>query len=234
MKSKNLVLMSATALACLMSSTLSYSYPLIDQIVPVGGEPIKVYPDHQTPGVYWYIPQSIEPWKRNNLYRSAYYQSATDLIFVFRGQASVDDEMLIRVAKALGTSMDNLTPVAYDYSKDFQCQNVYGDDPGLKWIFPKMIGNYMEIVPVSIRATSPNLIAGLSVLLNSEQGLACQVEVGFKGVSTAYKLAFHAHLSQVYSRFEAAAHGEFLWFESDIHTLIESLIREKAIEIVLL
>jgi hypothetical protein len=146
----------------------------------------------------------------------------------------VDDEMLIRVAKALGTSMDNLTPVAYDYSKDFQCQNVYGDDPGLKWIFPKMIGNYMEIVPVSIRATSPNLIAGLSVLLNSEQGLACQVEVGFKGVSTAYKLAFHAHLSQVYSRFEAAAHGEFLWFESDIHTLIESLIREKAIEIVLL
>jgi hypothetical protein len=228
----SLLMFAVPALAMLTAAPfgIAFAYPVIDQVVPTHGEPIKVYPDHQTPGVYWYIPQSIEPWHKNDNYQSALYQSAHALTFVFRGQASVDSAMLDRVAQALGTSPGNFAPIAYEYSRNFQCQNVY-DDAQLKWVFPKMIGNYLEIVPISLRTTNPDLIEELSMLLNTEHGLACTVEVGFKGVSTAYNLSLHADMDQVYSRFEAAAHAEVLWWEADAHTLIENLVKDKTIRV---
>lgn len=212
-----------------LAAPAANAWPVIDQLVPVGGLPIRVYPDHANKKAYWYIPQSIEPWKRDEQFRSSLFKSPTSLSFVFRGQASVEESMLRQVAEALGTTVKDLSPIAYEYSRNFVCQNIYGDDPKLKWLFPKMIGNYLEIVPVSLRTTDPSLIEEIDYHLTQGGGLACTVEVGFKGVSTAYKLEVLADLNQIYNRFEAAAHGGGLWWEVDIRTLVQSLARDHTI-----
>jgi hypothetical protein len=211
--------------------TAALAYPVTDQVVATGGESIKVYPDHQTPGVYWYIPQSIEPWRKDNRYRSSLYRTANTLSFIFRGQASVDDALLERVSKALKTSRAHLAPIAYDYSKDLVCQNVWAGDTDLKWVFPKMIGNYLEIVPISLRTSSPSLVEELGFHLAEGGGLGCTVSVGFKAVTTGYKLMMYANMNTVYTRFEIAAHAEYFWWEADLRAMIESLFREKVVEI---
>ncbi len=213
----------------LAASLAAKAYPVIDQIVPTGGQPIKVYPDHQTPGVYWYIPQSIEPWKRDDQFKSQLsYKEGKYLTFIFRGQASVDPQMLDQVAKALNTTKHNLTPIAYDSSENLVCQNIY-TGLNLTWLFPNKIGNYLEVVPVSIRTTDPDLMEEVNDLVTGN-GLACTVDVTFKAVATGYHITMKADMNEVFTRFEAAAHAEYLWWEVDIHTLIQKLYQDGIIQ----
>jgi len=205
------------------------AYPQIDQVVRTGGMPISVYHDHDNPNQYWYIPQSIEPWSRDGLYKSALYKTDKALTFVFRGQASVDEEQLQKVAAALGTSINNFSPIPYEYSKNVVCQDVYSS-ADVQWLFPPMIGNYMEVVPVSIRTTNRDLIDEIGSIITNG-GLACTVQVGFKANATAYDITFTADMSRVYERFEVAAHAEGLWWEVDMHALIQSLVHEGVINI---
>lgn len=223
-------IMSSTVLALGFCSSLANAYPKIDQIVPSAGQPIKVYRDADNPNEFWYIPQSIEPWSRDGLYKSVLYQSNSTLTFIFRGQASVDLDMLHKVADANGTTIDHFAPIAYDYSKDMVCQNIYAGDPNVQWLFPTMIGNYLEVVPVSLRVKSPDLIDEVSYLIK-QGGLACTVSVGFKAQNLAYRVHVTADLDQVYHRFEAAAHAEGLWWEADARALIEKLYRERVVKI---
>lgn len=228
---KSVLSVSITALAACAVSLSAKAYPVIDQAVPVGGRPIAVYHDYQNPSVYWYIPQSIEPWKRDGRYRSSLYDDGSRLSFVFRGQASVEDSMLDDVAQSLGTSKANLMPIAYDSSSNFVCQDIFMTEDQVSWQFPKMIGNYLEVVPVSIRTKNPDSVKELRYHLTKGGGLACTVEVTFKGVSTAYNLVMTGDLNRVYERFEASAHAEYLWWEADIHTMIEKLRTDHVIEI---
>lgn len=219
------------SLAAVCASTSALAYPVIDQAVPVGGNPIAVYRDYQNPKVYWYIPQSIEPWKRDNRFRSSLFDEGGTLSFVFRGQASVEDAMLDDVARSLGTSKNNLMPIAYDESGNLVCQNFFVDEDKVAWVFPKAIGNYLEVVPVSIRTRNPAVIDELRYHLSQGGGLACTVEVKFKGVSTAYRLKVVANFNKVYERFEAAAHAEGLFWEVDLRTMLERFRQERLIEI---
>lgn len=213
-----------------VSATMALAYPVVDRIVETGGEPIKVYPDNFRSNIYWYIPVSIEPWQRDNTYRSAIsYRPGRSLAFVFRGQASVEEDMLKRVAKALKTDVANLTPIAYEESDNMLCQNFYVGK-SIQWLFPKRIGNYLEVVPVSIRSDDAGIVDELYDLI-THGGLACTVDVKFKAVSTAYLLKLSADMNSVYERFEAGAHAGGLWWEIDIHTMIQSLYREGIIHI---
>ncbi len=230
MNSKITSLLALSVLSIGITISQAQAYPVIDQIVPTSGLPIKVYPDHATPGVYWYIPQSIEPWSRDARYRSALsYKPGKYLTFVFRGQASVDPQILQQVAAGLHTDIRNLAPIAYDTSSNLVCQNVYvGTD--VQWVFPGKIGNYLEVVPVSIRTATPNLIEEIHDLIQNG-GLACTVDVTFKAVSTSYHLTMTADMNQIYTRFEAAAHAEGFWWEVDAHVLLQNLYREGIIKI---
>jgi hypothetical protein len=228
----NLKLCSVLFMTALLTATSVFAYPLIDTPVATGTYPVKVYADSEVQGMYWYIPISIDPWTRDNRYESSLYmnQKRDVLSFVFRGQASVDENTLKGVARALGVSVDHLTPIAYDYSKDLFCENIYANDPNVQWVFPKQIGNYLEIVPVSLRATGADLVDEISTHIQNG-GLACVVSVGFKAVSTGYKVEMTADLNTVYERFEADVHAEGFWWEVDIHTLLEKLRSEGVISI---
>lgn len=210
-----------TVWVALMSAN-AFAYPVIDKVVPSGGLPIKVYEDHLVPGVYWYIPQSIEPWSRDEQFKSQIsYKPNERLTFIFRGQASVEPQMLKDVAKALGTDVSKLAPIAYDSSENLVCQNIY-TGLNLQWLFPTKIGNYLEVVPVSIRTTDGALADEVHELVTGG-GLACTVDVTFKAVSTGYHIKMTADMNEVYSRFEAAAHAEYFWWEVDLHTVIQDL-----------
>ncbi len=221
---------SLLAMSLLTVGTTAGAYPLVDEIVPAGGLPIKIYKDHAVPGVYHYIPQSVEPWSLNNDFKSELvYKPGKVLTFVFRGQASVDPTILKKAAKALGTTTDNLAPIAYEKSSNLTCQNVYvGED--LTWLFPDKIGNYLEVVPVTIRTKDPDLMEEVYELV-SGNGLACVVDVTFKAVSTGYHLTLRANMNEVYERFEAAFHAEYLVFELDIHTIIQKLVQDGVIKL---
>src|SRR5579885_301803 len=224
MRFRGLVFILALGLAPMAA----FAYPKIDDIVPSAGQPIKVYRDADRPGEFWYIPQSIEPWSRDGLYKSVLFQNDDTLTFIFRGQASVDEDMLQKVAQANNTTIDHFAPIAYDYSKNLTCQNVYAGDPNVQWVFPQMIGNYLEVVPVSLRAKTPDLVNEIGYLIKNG-GLACTVSVGFKAQNLAYHLNVTANMDSIYDRFEAEAHaGGFFW-EADIHTMIEHLYRDHVI-----
>jgi len=228
----NYKLSSILLAGSLFAAQLTFAYPVIDTPVPTGTYPVKVYADHEVPGMYWYIPISVDPWTRDSRYQSSLYISPNKdvLSLVFRGQASVDEDILRGVARSLGVSVNQLTPIAYDYSKDLFCENLYANLPNVQWLFPKQIGNYLEIVPVSLRVTGTDLVQEVNTLIQNG-GLACVVSVGFKAVSTGYKVEMTADMNTVYERFEAAAHGEYLWWEVDIHTLLEKLRSEGVITI---
>lgn len=216
--------------ASLIASIQAQAYPVIDEAVPVGGHPIAVFRDEKNPKVFWYIPQSIEPWKRDNQHQSSLFHQGSTLSFIFRGQASVEDSMLIDVAKAIGTKPDNLMPITYDSSSNLVCQDIFVEEDRVSWKFPSMIGNYLEVVPVSIRTDNRAVVDELKYHL-THGGLACTVEVKFKGVTTGYRLKVVADFNKVYERFEAAAHAEGLWWEVDIHTMLERLRQERIITI---
>lgn len=202
------------------------AWPVIDKLVETGGEPIKVYPDQENNGSYWYIPQTIDPVTWDSRYKPALsYTRGKDLTFIFRGQASVDRPMLERVAKALNTDISKFTPIAYDTSNNVVCQNVYLGNDKVTWLYPGHIGNYLEYVPVSIRTTDGEIADEMYSLITSG-GFACTVDVTFKAVSTAYKLQMTADMNQVFHRFEAGAHAEGFWWEVDIHTMIQNLYRD--------
>ncbi len=93
-----------------------------------------------------------------------------------------------------------------------------------------MIGNYLEVVPVSLRVKTPDLVDEFNYHLTNG-GLACTVKVGFKAQNLAYKVKVEADMDQIYDRFEAAMHGEYWIFELDIHTMIEHLYKERVIRI---
>jgi len=148
-------------------------------------------------------------------------KKAGSLTFVFRGQASADPDMLARAAKAIPTNVKNLTPIAYDYSRNLVCQSAYVGEK-IQWIWPKMIGNYLEVVPVTIRTTDSQLADELAEFFEGN-GLACTVEVGFKAVYTAYNLKMTADMNRIYDKFQAAAHAEGFWWEVDIAATLQSL-----------
>ncbi len=204
--------------------------PRVDAAVETGSVPVKVFPDHERDDVYWYIPISIDPWTRNSQYKSSLYENDTVLSFVFRGQASVNKEMLEEVAENIGVPVGKLVPISYERSENLICQNFYADNPQTKWIFPSSIGNYLEVLPISFRTTDPQVKEEVSYHFN-HGGLGCTVGVKFKAVSTAYKLKFTANMNDIYKRFESAAHAQGLWWEVDLHALTEKLRREKIIEI---
>lgn len=220
---------NALMMIIMMFTASAVAYPVIDQIVPTGGQAIKVYPDHQTQGVYWYMPQSIEPWSKDDHFKSQLtYKKDQYLTFIFRGQASVEESILKKVAKALNTPISNLTPIAYDSSENLVCQNIYANE-NLTWLFPSKIGNYLEVVPVSIRTTDPNLMEEVNDLV-SGNGLACTVDVTFKAVSTGYHLKMTGDMNEVYSRFEMSAHAEGIWWEVDLHTVLQDLYAKGIIQ----
>jgi hypothetical protein len=144
---------------------LAFGLPLIDKIANTGGAAVKVYPDRDEPNKYWYIPVSVEPWTRNNQFKSQLYVSPdkSKLTFIFRGQASVDDDTLTNVAKALGVPKANLSPVAYDSTQNLVCQNVFVGEK-VQWVWPPKIGGYLEVVPISMRTTDPNMVDELQQL----------------------------------------------------------------------
>lgn len=207
----------------------SWAYPVIDRAVPTGGLPIKIYQDSHNENLYWYIPHSIEPWARNDKFKSQLsYKKGERLTFIFRGQASVDESMLKQVAKHIGTDVANLAPIAYDSSENLTCQNIYAG-LNLQWLFPTQIGNYLEVVPVSIRTTESSLVDEVYELV-SGGGLACTVNVTFKAVASGYHIKMTADMNEIYSRFEAGAHAEGLWWEVDLHTVIQDLYQKGVIK----
>ena len=208
-----------------------FAYPVIDRVVPTGGEPVAVYADSFVDGVYWYIPQSIEPWARDGRYKSAlYYKPGRVLSFVFRGQASVDPEMLKRVAKALRTDVANLTPISYDTNDNLVCHNVYAAK-SLTWLFPSHIGNYLEVVPISIRTEDPSVVDEVHDMITKLGGLSCSVDVTFKAVATGYLLNMTADMNTVYSRFESAMGVSYLWYEADVHAMVQNLVHDGVIQL---
>jgi hypothetical protein len=220
-----------STLLILISGSLivAFGLPLIDKIANTGGASVKVYPDRDEPTKYWYIPVSVEPWSRDNKYKSQLYVSPnkTKLTFIFRGQASVDDDTLTNVAKALGVPKANLSPVAYDNTSNLVCQNVFVGGK-VQWIWPTKIGGYLEVVPISLRTTDPQMVDELEQIINGG-GLACTVDLQFRAVYTAYAFKMKADLNSVYDRFQAAAHAEGAWWEVDINTLLEKLEKEGVI-----
>jgi len=208
---------------------LAYGLPLIDKIANTGAEPVKIYPDKDSPNKYWYIPVSVEPWTRDNKFRSQLYVAPDKsvLTFVFRGQASVADDTLTNVAKALGVPKANLSPIAYDSTQNLVCQNLYADK--VSWQWPSKMGGYLEVVPISIRTTDPTLVNELNTFITGG-GLACSVDLQFRAVYTAYDFMMTADLDSVYTRFQAAAHAEGAWWEVDINVLLEKLEKEGIIK----
>jgi len=221
----------ALILSLFFSVTLAQAYPDLNQPVGTDGLPLKVYKDHDL-DLYWYIPTSIEPWSHDSRYSSTLYQTANSLSFIFRGQASVDEDTLNQLAQSLNIPRAKLTPIAYDESKDLICQNIYASDPNTTWLFPKQIGNYLEVLPISFRTTNPQIMDEAGYLIQ-HGGLACTVSVSFKAQTIAYHAILQANLDEVYTRFEMAAHAEYWFFEVDIHTLLQKLVSEGKIKITL-
>jgi hypothetical protein len=226
MKSK---LVSFVLFAAGFFPAMCQAYPQIDSVVPTAGAPLKVYRDHDDPNQFWYIPTSIEPWSRDDTYKSSLYETDKVLSFVFRGQASVEEKDLEKVADVNGVSINNFSPIAYEYSKNVECEDFYSSTD-VQWLFPSMIGNYLEVVPVSLRTTNPDLIQEIGSHLK-DGGLACTVEVGFKANATAYDVTFSTDLDRVYHKFQADLHAEYFIFEADIATTIQSLVTDGTITI---
>lgn len=225
------ILCLGLALLLLASGALmTYGLPLVDKIANTGGAAVKVYPDRDEINKYWYIPVSVEPWARDNKFKSQLYVAPdkSKLTFIFRGQASVDDDTLTNVAKALGVPKANLSPVAYDSTQNLVCQNVFVGEK-VQWLWPPKIGGYLEVVPISIRTTDPNMVDELQQLITGG-GLACTVDLQFRAVYTAYAFTMTADLDSVYDKFQANAHAEGAWWEVDINTMIEKLEKDGVIK----
>jgi hypothetical protein len=203
--------------------------PLLDKAANTGDAAVKVYPDRDEPNKYWYIPVSVEPWTRDNNFKSQLYSTPNVLTFIFRGQASVDDTTLSDVAKSLGVPKANLSPIAYDKTQNLVCQNVFVGEK-IQWLWPPKIGGYLEVVPISLRTNDPKLVPELKDLITGG-GLGCTVDLTFRAVTTAYAIKVTANLDSVYERLQVAAHAEGLWWEVDLNTTLEKLQKEGVIKV---
>jgi hypothetical protein len=231
-KMKLLFLLSVilNTLFVILNQSTALAYPAIDQPVSTGGLPVAVYRDFSRSDIYWYLPTSIEPWTRDSRYRSSLYDQDGVLSFIFRGQASVDERTLGELATFLHVPPSGLIAVPYEDSKNFVCQNIFIESDHVSWTFPKMIGNFQEVLPISIRTKNPKIIGELRSHLKSG-GLACTVEVSFKAISSAYRLEVHANLNRIYDGFRAAGHVSGFWWSADLSAALEKLKEDHAIEI---
>ena len=214
----------------LTQTRLAEAYPSIEQPIASHGLPVTVYRDFSHNDIYWYIPASIEPWTRDARYRSSLYDQDGVLSFIFRGQASVDERVLNELAASLHVSPANLVAVPYEDSKNLVCQNIFMDSDHVSWTLPKMIGNFQEVLPISIRTKNPKILNELRSHLRG-RGLACTVEVSFKVVAPSYRFEVHADLNRIYDILRAAGHISGIWWTVDLSATLEKLREDHLIEI---
>jgi hypothetical protein len=226
--------LSTLALCSSFLGLSAYSYPLLSTGAGAGtgpeGQVVMIYRDHQTPGLYWYIPTGIEPAANSDgrfnrpVVRPNYFS------FSFRGQISASEEAVKSFATAHHLNRDQIIPIPFDYSRNVYCQNV-DENAGVKIDHPHTIGNYAEYVPVTVFTSNPEMVPILQEKIDQAGGINCSVDVGFKAVVDSYAIHYVADMKTIYERFEASLHGSAFIFEVDIHTLLESLRREGYIKI---
>lgn len=212
-------------LCILFFSCQGFTYPLIDRATKTGELKLQVFPDNLVGGLYWYVPTSIEPIVNNGSPMSELYQTKDELLFMFRGQASVDESILSTLANNLGVPRSNLKPIFYNSNKLSACAMDLFDEGDIKWMAPKQMGNYMEILPFGVRTRNKEMIPILSNYFNGK-GLGCVYDYEFSAAYTAYKVKVVMNLNRIYTRFQSHAHAEGFWWESDIKLLLEKLQRE--------
>lgn len=217
-------------LMSLLIANQGFTYPLIDRATKTGELKLQVFPDHLVGGLYWYVPTSIEPIIENGHPMSELYQSQDELVFMFRGQASVDEATLSKLAQNLSVPRSNLKPIFYESNRISACALDLFDEKDVKWMAPKQMGNYMEILPFGLRTRNKDLIPLLSNYFQGK-GLACIYEYEFSGTYTAYKLNVQLDLNRIYTRFQSHARAEGFWWEADIKVFLEKLRREGYISI---
>jgi hypothetical protein len=201
------------------------AYPLIDKATKTGDNKLQVFPDNFVGGLYWYVPTSVEPLVENGKPMSELYVGSNELMFMFRGQASVSEELLNEVAQSLGVPRSNLKPIFYDENKMTACSTSMFEPNEVKWMVPQQLGNFMEIVPFGARTRNKELIPVLAEYFNGT-GLACLYEYKFSGAYTAFKVHVELDLNRIYTRIQNEAHAEGLWWEVDLKSFMERLKRE--------
>lgn len=214
----------------LFISCQGFTYPLIDRATKTGELKLQVFPDNLVGGLYWYVPTSIEPIVNHGNPMSELYQTRDELLFMFRGQASVDESILSNLAHNLGVPRSNLKPIFYHSNKLSACAMELFDEADIKWMAPKQMGNYMEILPFGVRTRNKQMIPLLSHYFNGK-GLGCVYDYEFSAAYTAYKVKVTMNLNRIYTRFQSHAHAEGFWWESDIKLLLEKLQREGSLTI---
>lgn len=212
-------------LSILLITCQGIAYPLIDRATKTGELKVQVFPDNFVGGLYWYVPTSIEPVVFNESPMSELYQTRDELLFMFRGQASVDEATLTTLSRNLGVPRSNLKPIFYNSNKISACAMDLFDEKDIKWMAPKQMGNYMEILPFGVRTRNKEMIPLLADYFNGK-GLACVYEYEFSAAYTAYKVNVILDLNRIYTRFQSHAHAEGFWWEADIKVLLEKLQRE--------
>jgi len=218
-------------LGTLLISANCFGYPLIDRATQTGEYRIQVFPDNFIGGLFWYVPTSIEPIVENGLPMSELSQTNDELLFLFRGQASVEESTLSALAQNLGVPRSNLKPIYYNSNKISACVMDLFDKDEVRWLVPQSMGNFMEILPFGIRTKNKDLIPILSRYFNGK-GLTCLYEYEFNAVYTSFKVHVELDLNRIYTRFQNQAHAEGFWWEADIKILIEKLMREGYLKIV--
>lgn len=175
----NWIRLYLSASLLMLASTLAHAYPQLNREVQVGELPLKVYRDHADPSLYWYLPTTIEPFTAYPNQASTLYRRKSVLTFLYRGQVNVTEGTLRLAASVLGTTPDHLRAAPMNSAQDFACDDFHTDDPALTLEYPNMLGNFGEIIPVSLRTTDSSLIKKLGDLIEHE-GLICHLNVGFK------------------------------------------------------
>jgi len=217
-------------LSLILASTQGLAYPLIDRATQTGDLRIQVFPDNLVGGLYWYVPTSVEPVVENGTALSELYVNRNELLFMFRGQASVSEDILSALAKNLNVPRSNIKPIFYNSNKVAACATDLFEGEPVQWMIPKQMGNYMEILPFGVRTKNKELIPVLSDYFNGK-GLACVYEYEFNAAYTAYKVHVELDLNRIYTRFQSHAHAEGLWWEADIKVLLERMVREGYLKI---
>lgn len=228
----NIILFKLVSLIILGGSITpgAFSYPLIDRATQTGALKVQVFPDNLINGVYWYVPTSIEPLVVNGEPLSELYSSHDELAFMFRGQASVDESTLSELAQNLGVPRSNLKPIFYNNNRVSACVTELFDEKEVRWMIPKQMGNYMEILPFGVRTKNRELIPLLTHYFNGK-GLSCVYEYEFSAAYTSYKVHVEMDLNRIYTRFQSQAHAEGLWWEVDLKVLLEQMRREGLLKI---
>jgi hypothetical protein len=214
-----------------MLATQANAYPLADRPANVGNIDIQVFPDNLVGGLYWYVPTSVEPLMKNGVPQSWLDATEDELVFMFRGIPSVDENTLNDLAKNLGIQRSNLKPIFYNSNKISACASDLYDPTEVKWMIPKQMGNFMEILSIGARTKDKLLIQSLNRHF-SGTGLSCVYEYDFSAAYTAYKVHVEIDLNRIYSRIQNEAHAEGMWWEVDLKSFMERMQREGHLTIV--